>query len=211
MKFLFSKGLYSSEFNYEEELKTSKMRKEPHVLSKSNKGKLQLSRETFPKSSSSKGKIHSQRDTSVKRRSNMISTLAKIKSKKLSDNVIQDKLCNGLIDTFAKTKVSFGQAVPLTFDAIRVKLLREYGDVLKEGLGKKLANFPPVKITLKDPPYNFPRPISVAKNIPLFQLPAAKKTLKEELDSGVIEKVPLHEEAPTVVWRSIFVMKANFL
>ena len=74
----------------------------------------------------------------------------------------------------------FKEAPILTSESIRVILLEEYGDILKEKLGKKLANFHPVKITLKDPPYDFPRPISVAKNIPLFQIPAAEETLKEE-------------------------------
>ena len=138
------------------------------------------------------------------------STLRSSKEKSKIKVVKDDKQCNALIDNSTRTtRVHFKEAPILTSESIRVILLEEYGDILKEKLGKKLANFPPVKITLRNPPYDFPRPISVAKNIPLFQIPAAEETLKEELHSGVIEKVPLTDPAPEVVWRSVFVIKPN--
>ena len=86
-------------------------------------------------------------------------------------------------------------------------LLEEFGDVFKDELGNRFMKVDPVKITLKKGEHKFPRPCSVAKSLPLFQHRSAEETLRNALKSGIIERVPISEPAPTLVWRAMFVQK----
>ena len=86
-------------------------------------------------------------------------------------------------------------------------LLEEFGDVFRDELGNRFMKVDPVKITLKKGENKFPRPCSVAKSLPLFQHKSAEVTLNNALRSGIIERVPISEPAPTLVWRAMFVQK----
>ena len=86
-------------------------------------------------------------------------------------------------------------------------LLKEFGDVFRDEIGNKFMKVDPVKITLKKGENKFPRPCSVAKSLPLFQHKSAEETLNNALKSGIIERVPISEPAPTMVWRAMFVQK----